>query len=99
MNQVVYPRSAEASSLILCCYVNGTTKIMTARISNIPNWSFERVIFPKERLLFEAPPTAILEIHRNTGTGTTLSDKIPCNYLKVCQGSNQDQKMLAEKIA
>jgi len=39
---------------ILCSYKNQTPNIKIARISNIPNWYFERVVFPGEWLLFEA---------------------------------------------
>lgn len=87
------------SDRILCCYVNGTTQMLMARISNIPNWQFERLIFPEERLLFEAPPQAQLEIHRHTEMGTTISDSIPCRYLRVNKVSDSKQPALAGKIA
>ncbi len=83
----------EDTERILCCYVNGTAQILIARITNIPNWHFERVVFPKERFLFEAPPTAQLEIHRNTKAGTTLSDCLPCSYLRVSQVGSDSSDM------
>jgi len=61
------------------------------RIANIPNWYFERVVFPKERLLFAAPPTAKLEIHQHNQDGTTLSDIIPCKYLLVDEVSHNNR--------
>ncbi|HBL15170.1 MAG TPA: hypothetical protein DD379_28025 [Cyanobacteria bacterium UBA11162] len=84
---------------MLCCYVNGTSKMLMARIANIPDWRFERVIFPEERLLFEAPPHAKLEIHRNTEMGTILSDSIPCRYLRVSKISDSNRVVLSSKIA
>ncbi|MBE9125962.1 DUF1830 domain-containing protein [Coleofasciculus sp. LEGE 07092] len=70
---------------MLCCYVNGTQKMLIARIANSPNYHFERVIFPQERYLFKAPPNAQLEIHRHSEMGMTLADSIPCNYLRVSE--------------
>ena len=54
-----------------------------ARISNIPNWYFERVVFPGQHLLFEAPQDGQLEIHTNTMATSVLSDIIFCQRLQV----------------
>lgn len=70
-----------------------------ARITNIANWRFERIIFPQERLLFEAPSQAQLELHCQTETDTRLVDVIPCSYLKVQQESQPIQETLWDKIA
>jgi len=67
----------------ICSYKNTHSQIQIARISNIPNWYFERVIFPGQVLLFEAFPEAELEIHTGTTVGSILSDKIPCSRLQV----------------
>jgi 3-hydroxymyristoyl/3-hydroxydecanoyl-(acyl carrier protein) dehydratase len=67
--------------LILCCYSNNTNKTQICRISNIKNWSFERVVLPGQRLIFEAPQEAELEIHTNTTITAILSDKISCQTL------------------
>jgi hypothetical protein len=67
----------------LCCYRNTTNQIQIARISNIPNWHFERVVFPGQVLLFEALPEAELEIHSGAVVGSILSDKILCSRLQV----------------
>ncbi|MGQ4647534.1 DUF1830 domain-containing protein [Lyngbya aestuarii] len=83
MTQNFHGSSSECTEKILCCYVNGTSNILITRITNIPNWYFERVVFPKERFLFEAPPAAQLEIHRSTLNEATLSDSISCKYLRV----------------
>ncbi len=49
-----------------------------ARIANSPDWYFERVIFPGQRLMFNAPPEATLEIHT-----TSQTSHIPCKCLRV----------------
>ncbi|WP_036485925.1 DUF1830 domain-containing protein [Myxosarcina sp. GI1] len=68
---------------ILCCYVNSTSRIQVARITNIPNWYFERVVFPGQRLVFEALASALLEIHSGMMASAILSDTIPCTRLLV----------------
>jgi 3-hydroxymyristoyl/3-hydroxydecanoyl-(acyl carrier protein) dehydratase len=69
--------------LVLCCYTNNTDKMQICRISNITNWSFERVVLPGQRLIFEAPQKAELEIHTNTIITAILSDKILCRTLEM----------------
>ena len=81
MAQILDPLPPERPSKILCCYVNATSKIQIARISNIPNWYFERVVFPGQRLVFEALSDAQLEIHTGMMASAILSDTLPCARL------------------
>lgn len=68
---------------ILCFYTNATSQIQIARITNIPNLHFERVVFPRQRLLFEAVPNAKLEIHSRMMESGIISDRITCSCLRV----------------
>ncbi|MCZ0899797.1 DUF1830 domain-containing protein [Microcoleus sp. HI-ES] len=86
MAQILDPLPSDADSKILCCYVNATSQIQIARIANIPNWYFERVVFPGQRLVFEAMPAAALEIHTGMMASAILSDKIPCDRLQINEG-------------
>lgn len=81
MAQILDPLPFDQCSHILCCYVNATSKIQIVRISNVPNWYFERVVFPGQRLVFESTPLALLEIHTGMMASAILSDKIPCDRL------------------
>ncbi|MBD2353253.1 DUF1830 domain-containing protein [Tolypothrix sp. FACHB-123] len=83
MAQILDPLPPEQSGTILCCYVNATSKIQVARISNIANWYFERVVFPGQRLVFEAPREAQMEIHTGMMASAILSDTIPCIRLAI----------------
>ncbi|MBE9102492.1 DUF1830 domain-containing protein [Vacuolonema iberomarrocanum] len=83
MAQIIDPLPQGNSDAILCCYVNATSKIQVARVTNIPNWYFERVVFPGQRLLFEAVPEALLEIHCGMMASAILSDTIPCDRLRI----------------
>ncbi len=70
------------SDRILCYYENVTNQIQLARIVNVPDWLYEKVVFPGQRLLFEALPDALLEVHICTPK-LTLHDRIPCLRLQV----------------
>ncbi|GAP99038.1 DUF1830 domain-containing protein [Leptolyngbya sp. NIES-2104] len=73
--------NSQVSAATLCCYTNATRHIQIVRIVDLPNWYFERVVFPGERLMFEAPQAAHLEIH--AGARSTLTDTISCERLRV----------------
>lgn len=91
MAQILDPIPSEGSQPILCCYVNATSKIQVARITNIPDWYFERVVFPGQRLIFEALPSALLEIHTGMMASAILSDTIPCDRLMIDQPETESQ--------
>ena len=65
--------------------MNATSRIQVVRITNISNWYFERVVFPGQRLMFEAPITGQLEVHTGMMASAILSDRIPCQKLAVQQ--------------
>jgi hypothetical protein len=83
MAQILDPLPSDGSKSILCCYVNATSKMQVARITNIPGWYFERVVFPGQRLIFEAIPLAMLEIHTGMMASAILSDTLPCERLMI----------------
>lgn len=83
MAQIFDPLPSGNRDAFVCCYVNATSRIQIARITNIPNWYFERVVFPGQRLVFEAVSDALLEIHTGMMASAILSDSIPCDRLKI----------------
>ena len=89
MAQILDPIPSDSSKPILCCYVNATSKIQVARITNVEDWYFERVVFPGQRLIFEALPSALLEIHTGMMASAILSDSIPCSRLQIDQEDSQ----------
>ena len=86
MAQILDPLPSNSSNQILCCYVNATSQIQIAKISNVPNWYFERVVFPGQRLVFEAVIGACMEIHTGMMASSILSDTIPCDRLQINEG-------------
>ncbi|NJK37921.1 MAG: DUF1830 domain-containing protein [Oscillatoriales cyanobacterium RM1_1_9] len=85
MTQIFDPLPSRADERALCCYVNATSQIQIARITNVPNWYFERVVFPGQRLVFEASSLGMLEIHTGNMASAIISDTIPCSRLQVDQ--------------
>ena len=83
MAQIIDHLPTNQSESILCCYVNVTSKMQIVRITNIRDWYFERVVFPGQRLMFEAMSEAQLEIHTGMMASAILSDTIPCDRLAV----------------
>ena len=97
MSQILDPLPSGDNNAVLCCYVNATSQIQIARITNIPNWYFERVVFPGQRLVFEASIKAILEIHTGMMASAILSDTIPCEKLRLDKTDHQSQNRI-EKV-
>jgi hypothetical protein len=77
----------DCSEKALCCYINDTSQIQIGRIANLSDSYFERVIFPQQRLLFEAPPFAELEIYTGELASAILQERIPGDRLRVALGN------------
>lgn len=71
------------SGYILYFYINITRYVQIIRITNIPNYYWERTIFPGQRLIFEAITSAKLEIYTTESATAIPSDVIPCQQLRV----------------
>lgn len=69
---------------ILCFYINSTSQIQIARITNIPSYYWKRVIFHGQRLIFTAVRAAILEIHTSENATTiVVKNWIFCHNLYI----------------
>lgn len=76
-----------SSPRCLCSYTNVTPHLEIIQIKNIPGLDLDRVIFPGERLMFEAVPEAQVEIQSNQ----TLSVVVPCHQLRVTEATAVNQ--------
>jgi predicted metallopeptidase len=86
MSQILDALSKIDSQRLVCSYRNNSESIQIARITNIPNWYFERVVFPQEYLLFEATPSARLEIYQeDEPEAVKLVTKILCDRLCISE--------------
>jgi len=90
MAQILDPVPHNSSHSVLCSYLNATRSMQVVRITNLPNWYFERVVFPGQHLVFEALPDGVLEVHTGMIASAILSDQIPCSRL-VVHNQNLDQ--------
>lgn len=84
MNNIFGSVLDDSLDSILCFYINPTSQIQIARITNIPNYYWERVVFPGQQLMFTSVTSAILEVH--TSGNTTLigkRDLISCDDLYI----------------
>ncbi|MEO0532298.1 MAG: DUF1830 domain-containing protein [Cyanobacteria bacterium P01_A01_bin.123] len=73
-----------------CYYANNSNHLQVARIANVSDWYFERIIFPGQRLMFDAPVDAHLEIYIDQMDRAVLANRIPCVQLQV-----QESRQLA----
>jgi len=96
MAQILDPVPNNSSNAVLCSYLNATSSIQVVRITNLPNWYFERVVFPGQHLVFESLPEGVLEVHTGMMASAILSDQIPCSRL-VVQNQNLEQAVVKEK--
>ncbi len=83
MTQLSSALPSDSPDRCLCYYVNATSQLQMVRISHPVTGRFERMIFPGQRLLFEASPDALLEIHAHRATSPSLLAQIPCQQLRV----------------
>ncbi len=73
----------DSPDLMLCYYVNSTTSIQQASISGLSHGGFKRVIFPQQRIMFEAHAHALLNVYTHLNSGRMALQQIPCSNLKV----------------
>ena len=98
MSQIIDPIPNEEGDRLLCSYINATSQIQVARITNVDNWYFERVVFPGQRLVFEAISYGILEIHSGMMASAILSDRIPCQRLAI-ENSSKIQENKSKSVS
>ena len=88
----------ESGKPILCGYQNQTPTLQILRITNIPNWYCERIVFPGEELLLEALPEAVLEIYSSDEMGSFLHEVLLGDWLRVDHSQYCSLKQVRGKI-
>lgn len=81
-------QAAKGSGRIVCFYINTTNRIQVIRITTISNFYLERVVFPGQRLMFEAVAEAKLELYTNENATAICADTIPCDRLQITETLN-----------
>jgi len=90
MTQIIDSLPDEYKERILCSYKNANNTIAIVRITNVPRWYLERVVFPNQHLLFEAVKEARLEIHTAKIASAISTDTIDCQRLQVSTGEENN---------
>ena len=67
---------------ILCYYTNSTSKIQIIRITKTDKLNLEKIIFPRQRILFEATIEGQLEIHTSQAGEKRITQIVPCQNLR-----------------
>lgn len=75
------------ASFSLCFYCNRTPSVLVASWQGNTRKKNEKVVFPGECFLFEAPRETYLEIHQPTPTGITC-EAIACQQLQVSEANH-----------
>jgi hypothetical protein len=71
----------ESQEKSLCCYMNTSNENQVIQIVSLDNLIWGKVVFPGQRLLFEAVISDQLEIK----TPENVTAKIPCHELRVME--------------
>lgn len=69
----------------LCWYKNATHCMQIIRLRNATPSTFEKVVFPRQRLLFQAPLEQYLDIYICQDGTAQLWDSLPCEHLQVLE--------------
>ncbi|HEY9880680.1 MAG TPA: DUF1830 domain-containing protein [Leptolyngbyaceae cyanobacterium] len=77
----------ETANNILCCYQNTTSQIQVVRVFDSLPRIFEKIVFPGERLLFEAFSHAELQVYTNSAECSAEVNRILCSQLQVCEST------------
>ena len=85
-------------SKILCYYINSSCKMQLIRVTQSLNLNSEKIVFPQQRVFFEAIPQGQLEVHTDLVAHPRFVQKIPCQSLQVNQVPQQ-QPTVIETIA
>jgi hypothetical protein len=73
--------------MMLCCYQNHSPKIQIIRSAETERqqlpWHLERVIFPGQRLMFEAPKQSKIQVYSSDPAGMLVDDTVSCDRIRV----------------
>lgn len=84
----------ESQEKILCCYINTSNENQVIQIVSLDNLIWGKVVFPGQRLLFEAVISDQLEIK----TPENVTAKIPCYELRVRESLENIREFLTSYL-
>ena len=79
MSATVAIPTTEMAAETLCVHVNASDRIQVVRLTECST-ELERVVFPGQRLMFEAPTNAVLEVYAGDDE-PELRERVACGDL------------------
>ncbi|MBW4534354.1 MAG: DUF1830 domain-containing protein [Pleurocapsa minor HA4230-MV1] len=73
----------ELDKKILCAYQNLSSNWQIIKITNIPNYYWEKAVLPGQKIVFITSIKAILKIFSADNITAILIDNISCQKLKI----------------
>ncbi|MGB5637029.1 MAG: DUF1830 domain-containing protein [Waterburya sp.] len=87
-----YSATAQVTSEMLYCYTNSTPKMQLVRLLDNNGCTYEKLVFPQQRILLETIPEGRLEVYLEREGKQVLGEILSCQDLP----ASQPQKELAE---
>ncbi|WP_026100860.1 DUF1830 domain-containing protein [Synechococcus sp. PCC 7336] len=75
------PPNATKPPLRLCYYFNASDRVQVAKLSSGSHRDWEKVVFPCDRILFDAPEDALLEVYASNDRQAVLTHRLSCREL------------------
>lgn len=82
-----------SNSNIICLYVNATSQLQFIQITNIPNYYWDKVVLPGQKLIFPAVKSASLEIYIRGNDTAIMKDCIPCYQLHIDESTTLTKRL------
>ncbi|MGL6342435.1 MAG: DUF1830 domain-containing protein [Waterburya sp.] len=73
----------ELDKKILCAYQNLSSNWQIIKITNIPNYYWEKAVLPGQKIVFITSIKAVLKIFSADNITAILIDNISCQKLKI----------------
>ncbi|MBW4534331.1 MAG: DUF1830 domain-containing protein [Pleurocapsa minor HA4230-MV1] len=73
----------ELDEKTLCAYQNLSSNWQIVKITNLPNYYWERAVLPGQKIIFVTSIKAILKVFSAENITAILIDNIPCDRLKI----------------
>ena len=80
-NSNVKQLSKNIENKILCTYKNVSSSWQIIKITNFPNFVWEKTVFPGQEIVFEASLQAKLKVFSADNITAVLTDTISCQKL------------------
>lgn len=82
-SQITKNITNELDGKTLCAYQNLSSSWQIIKITNLPNYYWEKSVLPGQKIIFITSIKAILKVFSTKNITAILIDNIPCHQLKI----------------